>query len=46
MLQLTFVGDSSEDMFKTEKPGAEIMDPIDEMDSDKPSELVVLLQTS
>lgn len=32
-------------MFKTEKPGAEIMDPIDEMDSDKPSRPVVLLQT-
>lgn len=32
-------------MFKTEKPGTEIMDPIDEMDSDKPSRPVVLLQT-
>lgn len=26
-------------MSKTEKPGAEIMDPIDKMDNDKPSGL-------
>lgn len=39
-------GDSAGAGLQTEKPGAVTVDPVGDMDSDEPSGLVVLLQTS